>query len=108
MTEDGQRAGNGRRATRLRTAVIGVGKMGAIHAKVYQGLPQSDLVAVVDTDIDKARKLARKYRCSAFADCSELLGKVEAVTIAAPTAASPELQQKSGETSCGASVGCGL
>jgi len=85
MTEDGQRA------TRLRTAVIGVGKMGAIHAKVYQGLPQSDLVAVVDTDIDKARKLARKYRCSAFTDCSELLGKVEAVTIATPTAAHYEL-----------------
>ncbi len=65
--------------------------MGAIHAKVYHSLPQSDLVAVVDTDIDKARKLARKYRCSAFADCSGLLGKVEAVTIATPTASHYEL-----------------
>jgi predicted dehydrogenase len=77
--------------TKIRTAVIGAGKMGTIHAKVYSSLPQSELVAVVDTDIDKAGKLARKYRCSASADSSELLGKVDAVTIATPTGAHYEL-----------------
>jgi predicted dehydrogenase len=76
---------------KIRTAVIGAGKMGAIHTKVYNQLPQSDLVAVVDTDIDKARKLARKYRCSASAEASGLLGKVDAVTIATPTSAHYEL-----------------
>jgi predicted dehydrogenase len=48
-------------------------------------------VAVVDTDIDKARKLARKYKCSAFADSKDILGKVDAVTIATPTTAHYEL-----------------
>jgi predicted dehydrogenase len=76
---------------KIRTAVVGAGKMGAIHTKVYSSLPQSDLVAVVDTDIDKARKLARKYKCSAFANCSGLLDKVKAVTIATPTASHYEL-----------------
>lgn len=76
---------------RIRTSVIGAGKMGAIHTKVYSILPQSDLVAVVDTDIDKARKLARKYKCTAFANCSDILDKVEAVTIATPTSAHYEL-----------------
>ncbi|MHC4221875.1 MAG: Gfo/Idh/MocA family protein [Planctomycetota bacterium] len=70
---------------KIRTAVIGAGKMGAIHSKVYRQLPQSDLVAVVDTDIKRAQKLAKKNKCSAFTDCSELLGKVDAVTIATPT-----------------------
>jgi len=70
---------------RVRTAVIGAGKMGSIHAKVYDQLPQSDLVAVVDVDGDKARKLADDYGCEAFTDCEELLGKVDAVTIATPT-----------------------
>jgi predicted dehydrogenase len=79
------------RDTKIRTAVVGVGKMGLIHAKVYDSLPQSDLVAVVDTDIDKAKKLARKYKCSAGSDCSGLLGKVEAVTVATPTVAHYEL-----------------
>lgn len=70
---------------KLRTAIIGAGKMGAIHAKVYHQLGQSDFVGVADVDIDKAKLLAKQYKCSAFTDCRELLGKVDAVTIAAPT-----------------------
>lgn len=70
---------------RVRTAVIGAGKMGSIHAKVYSQLPQSDLVAVVDVDAGRARGLADRYECEAHADCRELLGKVDAVTIATPT-----------------------
>ncbi|MDD5326610.1 MAG: Gfo/Idh/MocA family oxidoreductase [Phycisphaerae bacterium] len=76
---------------KIRTAVIGAGKMGAIHAKVYNSLPQSELAAVVDTDVSKAKKLARKYRCDALAECSELLGKVDAVTISTPTISHYEL-----------------
>ena len=71
--------------TKLRTAVIGTGKMGAIHAKVYDQLPESDLVAVVDIDAAKAKHLAEKYHCSATTDCTEILDKVDAVTIATPT-----------------------
>ena len=56
------------RNTKIRTAVVGAGKMGAIHAKVYYQLPQSDLVAVVDIDADKAERLANQYKCSAFND----------------------------------------
>ncbi len=70
---------------RIRTAVIGAGKMGAIHAKVYSQLPQSDLVAVVDVDQAKATQLAQTYGCRAFTDCAEILDKVDAVTIATPT-----------------------
>jgi len=70
---------------KIRTAVVGAGKMGAIHAKVYNELPQSEFVAVVDVDAGKAECLAKKYNCSAFTDCADILGKVDAVTIAAPT-----------------------
>ncbi|MBW8000708.1 MAG: Gfo/Idh/MocA family oxidoreductase [Planctomycetes bacterium] len=70
---------------KLRTAIIGAGKMGAIHAKVYHQLKISEFVGIVDVDYGKARKLARKYKCEAFSDCSDLLGKVDAVTIATPT-----------------------
>lgn len=70
---------------KIRTAVVGVGKMGAIHAKVYDQLEQSELVAVVDIDGAKAKQIANQYGCSAFTDSSEILGKVDAVTIATPT-----------------------
>jgi len=71
--------------TKIRTAVVGAGKMGAIHAKVYSQLPQSELVAIVDIDADKARRLADQYNCTACVDCSDILDKVDAVTIATPT-----------------------
>ncbi|MBM4026892.1 MAG: Gfo/Idh/MocA family oxidoreductase [Planctomycetes bacterium] len=70
---------------KIRTAVVGAGKMGAIHAKVYSQLPESRLVAVVDSDRAKATQLAEKYGCPAFTDCAEILDQVDAVTIATPT-----------------------
>ena len=69
----------------VRAAVVGAGKMGRIHAKVYDQLPQSELVAVVDIDAARAKLLADNYGCAAYTDCSEILGKVDAVTIATPT-----------------------
>ncbi|MBN1788039.1 MAG: Gfo/Idh/MocA family oxidoreductase [Sedimentisphaerales bacterium] len=70
---------------KIRTAVVGAGKMGQIHAKVLKKLPQSDLVAIVDIQKDKAKKLAKASKCNFFTDCKELIGKVDAVTISAPT-----------------------
>lgn len=71
--------------TTLRTAVVGAGKMGTIHAKVYNQLPQVELVAVVDTDAVKAQHLADQYQCQATTNCSDILNKVDAVTISTPT-----------------------
>jgi predicted dehydrogenase len=70
---------------KLRTGVIGAGKMGAIHVKVYSQLPQSQFVGVADVDIAKAKKLAAEYNCLALSEAKDLLGKVDAVTISAPT-----------------------
>ncbi|MHC4573800.1 MAG: Gfo/Idh/MocA family oxidoreductase [Planctomycetota bacterium] len=70
---------------KIRTAVVGVGKMGAIHVKVYDQLAESELVAVVDIDTERARHMAKQYKCGAYTDCADILGKVDAVTIAAPT-----------------------
>lgn len=70
---------------KIRTAVIGAGKMGAIHAKVYGQLPDSELVAVVDTDEKRAAGLAEKHQCQSYTKCGDVLDKVDAVTIATPT-----------------------
>ena len=73
------------RDTKIRTAVVGAGKMGTIHAKVYDQLPESELVAVVDIDAAKAQRLAEQYGCPAYSDCGDILDKVDAATIATPT-----------------------
>jgi predicted dehydrogenase len=81
------------RDTRIRTAVVGAGKMGAVHAKVYSQLPQSNFVAVVDIDSKKAQRLAKQYGCRSFTDYADILGEVDAVTIATPTVTHLELAE---------------
>ena len=76
---------------KVRTAVIGAGKMGAIHAKVYAQLPQSDFISIVDVDSGKAKKLADKYNCISSDNCMDIIDKVDAVTISTPTVTHLEL-----------------
>lgn len=71
--------------SKIRTAIVGAGKMGAIHARVYDQLPQSELVAIVDVDLQKSQKLAEQYNCLAVTDCRDIIDKVDVVTISAPT-----------------------
>jgi predicted dehydrogenase len=71
--------------SKLKTAVIGVGYLGKFHAEKYAALDQSELIAVVDANADTAKEIADKYGVEALTDYHELLGKVDAVSIAAPT-----------------------
>lgn len=70
---------------RIRTAVIGVGYLGGFHAEKYAALPNSDLVAVVDLDIDRAESIAGRLGTRAFSSYGEILDMVDAVSIAVPT-----------------------
>ncbi len=78
---------------KIRTAIVGAGKMGGIHAKVYGKLDNVQLVAIVDSDPVKAQNLGRQHNCLAMTDPKELIGKVDAVTISAPTAAHQSLAE---------------
>ncbi len=69
----------------LRCAVIGVGHLGQWHAAKYAQLPQTDLIAVVDADAATAQRVAGLHGCAALPDHRALLGRVDAVSIAAPT-----------------------
>ena len=71
--------------SKLKTAVIGVGYLGKFHADKYAALPNSELVAVVDANAETAKAIADKHSVKALTDYHELLGKVDAVSIAAPT-----------------------
>jgi len=72
---------------KIRTAVIGGGKMGSIHARVYSTLDTAELLAIVDTDKQRAEKLATEFNCKALSGYEELIGSVDAVTISTPTQA---------------------
>ncbi len=71
--------------TRTRVAVVGCGHLGAIHARLLAGRPDAELVAVVDPYAGPREKVAAEHRCEALAEPEELIGKVDAAIVAAPT-----------------------
>ena len=81
------RARDRTRVSKLRTAVVGVGYLGRFHAQKHRALDNVELVAVCDRDA-RARPQRSRPRSarSASQDYRELVGKVDAVTIAATTA----------------------
>ena len=71
--------------TTLRTAVVGVGYLGRFHAEKLASMPGVRLVAVADTELERARTIAAAHGCEAHADYRALLGAVDAVCVVVPT-----------------------
>ena len=72
--------------SRLRVAVVGVGYLGRFHAQKYAALDDCELTAIADTNAEASGALARELGTTAVGDYHELLGRVDAVSIATPTA----------------------
>ena len=72
--------------TKLRTAVVGVGYLGRFHAQKHRALDNVELVAVCDRDAERGRTVAAEVQTSAVQDYRDLVGRIDAVTIAATTA----------------------
>jgi predicted dehydrogenase len=72
-------------ADRLRLAVIGVGHLGQHHARILGALDGVELVAVVDTNQERAARAAAATGATARSDFREIIGDVDAVTVAVPT-----------------------
>jgi predicted dehydrogenase len=68
----------------LKVGVVGVGALGEHHARVYASLPDIELTGVVDVRADRAREIAGRFGTVASTDHRDLLGKVDAVSIATP------------------------
>jgi predicted dehydrogenase len=69
----------------LRVGVVGVGYLGRFHAQKYAAFPRVTLVAVVDTNADRAAEIAQEARTTALTDYRTLFGQVDCVSIAVPT-----------------------
>lgn len=74
-------------AAPLRAAVVGVGHLGRHHARVLASMPGVSLVGVVDTNADRAVEIARAHGTTAIGRVEDLVGRVDAVSVAVPTEA---------------------
>ena len=73
------------RASCCAVGVIGCGRMGRLHARVYSQMGQVKLTGVFDAAADTAAAVAEEFGTTARKSLEDLLANVDAVTIAAPT-----------------------
>jgi predicted dehydrogenase len=70
----------------VRTALVGCGKVGGIHAAAMHGLAEADFVAVCDTSAERAGTFAARFGAAAYTDVAAMVreARAEAVLIATP------------------------
>ena len=70
---------------KIKVGVIGVGHLGVRHAQIYQEIQNCSLVGVCDINRTRLNEVSQSLNVTGFTDYKELLDKVDAVSIAAPT-----------------------
>ena len=72
--------------TALRAAVVGVGAIGSLHARIYKEHPLAELVGVVDVDGEQARAVAGPLGVPWFTEVDALLERCDfaAASVAVP------------------------
>ena len=70
---------------RIRAGVVGAGHMGQYHILALAELWDVELVAICDSDADRAQQIAAQYGTQAVATHRELAELVDIATVAVPT-----------------------
>jgi predicted dehydrogenase len=69
----------------LRVGIVGCGFMGRMHATVYRGLENAQLVGAFDANLESSQKFVEGSDEKAFATIEELFSQVDIVDICLPT-----------------------
>ncbi len=69
----------------LRVGVIGVGYLGKFHAEKYARMDGVELAGVVDIIPERAKGIAKRHGTAPYTDYRDLMGQVDAVSVAVPT-----------------------
>jgi len=69
----------------LRVGVIGLGRMGQRHCRVYSNLRRAQLTGVCDMRSALGERTAQQYEATYFDDVDQLLDTVDAVSLVTPT-----------------------
>lgn len=72
-------------ASKLKVAVVGVGRMGELHLRKYTTLPNVEVVGVHDIDSARLEEVAALHKVKVYADLGALLFDADAAIIATPT-----------------------
>jgi len=70
---------------KLRMAVVGTGYLGRFHAQKYNQLLDCELIAISDVDPVRGASIAQELSTQAVIHHHDLIGRVDAVSVASPT-----------------------
>lgn len=70
---------------KIKIGVIGVGHLGQHHARIYSHMPGVELVGVSDSNEARGKEIGERLNTQSFPDYTDLLPKVDALSIAVPT-----------------------
>ena len=69
----------------VRVGVLGVGRMGQRHCRVFSNMRKVHFVGVSDLDPDLGKRIAEQYEVPYYPEPEALLAQVDAVSLATPT-----------------------
>ena len=69
--------------SKLSVGVIGVGFWGKNHVRVFSELPETELIAICDANLERAKQIGNQYGIKAYGDSEKLLKRkdIEAVSV---------------------------
>jgi predicted dehydrogenase len=71
---------------KIKTGIIGCGKVAHIHANALKNIPESEFTAVCSRNIEKCQKFANQYNAKAFSNISDMINStgIQAVVVGTP------------------------
>ncbi len=87
---------------KIRTALVGCGKVADFHALAYASLEHSEFVACCDTNIERARAFAERYGIKAYDNVEQMIreSEVELVSICVPHPLHAALAEQAANLKC--------
>jgi predicted dehydrogenase len=70
---------------KLRVGVVGAGHLGTIHARLVRTIDDVQLVGIADPDAAARERIAAEIETDVCADHRQLIGRIDAAILAAPT-----------------------
>jgi predicted dehydrogenase len=75
----------------LKVGVIGTGRLGRQHVRVFKRIPEVEFVGCYDIDEEKSRRAAGEFGAQVFVGLEALLDAVDSVSVVVPTVSHTEV-----------------
>lgn len=80
--------------TKPRVGVVGVGRFGQNHSRIYSELPFCDFIGIYDINRERGEEISQRDNVPLFSDFNSLLNAVDFISVVTPTSTHFEVAAK--------------